>query len=77
MILLCITAVLGHYLLIKCYEAAEVSVVQPFAYFQLLFVTIIGILAFNEKLELRIFLGAAIIIGAGLFTLNRANKSNS
>jgi drug/metabolite transporter (DMT)-like permease len=77
MILLCISAVLGHYLLIKCYEAAEVSIVQPFAYFQLLFVTIIGISIFSEELELRTLLGAVIIIGAGLFTLYRSNKANS
>ena len=77
MILLCITAVLGHYLLIKCYESAEVSVVQPFAYFQLLFITIIGISIFNEKLEPHIFIGASIIIGAGLFTLYREKKSIS
>jgi len=77
MILLCISAVLGHYLLIKCYEAAEVSIVQPFAYFQLLFVTIIGISIFSEELELRTLLGAVIIIGAGLFTLYRSNKPSS
>ena len=76
MILLCLTAVLGHYLLIKCYEAAEVSVVQPFAYFQLLFITIIGVLIFNENLDLRILIGASIIIGSGLFTLYRENKSS-
>ncbi len=77
MILLCFTAVLGHYLLIKCYEAAEVTVVQPFAYFQLLFVTIIGITIFNEDLEFRTLLGAVIIIGAGLFTFYRSNKASS
>ena len=29
----------GHWLLIKCYELAEASVLQPFAYFHLVFVT--------------------------------------
>ena len=33
--LLCLTGVAGHWLLIKCYEVAQASAVQPFAYFQL------------------------------------------
>ncbi len=32
---LCITGVTGHWLLIRCYEVAEASAVQPFAYLQL------------------------------------------
>ena len=35
---LCAMGVLGHFLLIKVYEVAEAGTVQPFAYFQLVFV---------------------------------------
>jgi drug/metabolite transporter (DMT)-like permease len=35
--LLCLTGAGGHFLLIKCYEVAEASAVQPFAYLQLVF----------------------------------------
>ena len=49
--LLCILACLAHYLLIKCYELSEASSLQPFAYLQLLFATIIGLWIFSEKLE--------------------------
>ena len=48
---LCITGVTGHFLLIKTYEVAEASAVQPFAYLQLVFATSIGISVFGEKLE--------------------------
>ena len=34
---LCVTGALGHWLLIRCYEVAEASAVQPFAYLQLVF----------------------------------------
>ena len=44
MALLCVTGALGHWLLIKCYEVAEASSVQPFAYFQLPFASAIGVL---------------------------------
>ena len=77
MLFLCSTAVLGHYFLIRCYEASEVSVVQPFAYLQLVFVTIIGVLVFNETLELNILLGVTIVVTAGIFTFHRSNKVTS
>ena len=37
------TAVASNWLMLKTYEAAEASAVQPFAYFQILFVTVIGL----------------------------------
>ena len=77
MLFLCMTAVLGYYFLIRCYEASEVSVVQPFAYLQLVFVTIIGVLVFNETLELNILLGVTIVVTAGIFTFYRSNKVTS
>ena len=72
--LLCLTGALGHWLLIRCYEVAEASAVQPFAYFQMVFATLVGILVFGEVLEISTLLGAAIIVGAGLFTLWRERQ---
>ncbi|MDU9004085.1 DMT family transporter [Sedimentitalea todarodis] len=71
MITLCITGVLGHWLLIRCYEAAEASAVQPFAYFQLVFASLLGLLVFGETLRDNVAIGTAIIVAAGLFTLWR------
>jgi drug/metabolite transporter (DMT)-like permease len=68
---LCITGVTGHWLLIKCYEVAEASAVQPFAYLQLVFAAIIGISLFAETVRLNVAIGAAIIVAAGLFTFWR------
>jgi drug/metabolite transporter (DMT)-like permease len=68
---LCITGALGHYTLIKCYEVAEASAVQPFAYLQLPFVTAIGVLFFSETIRPNVAIGAAIVVAAGLFTLWR------
>jgi drug/metabolite transporter (DMT)-like permease len=68
---LCCTAVLGHWLLIKAYDLAEASAIQPFAYFQLPFVSLLGFLLFSETLRLNVLIGAAIVVGAGLFTLWR------
>jgi drug/metabolite transporter (DMT)-like permease len=64
---LCLTGATGHWLLIKCYEVAEASAVQPFAYLQFVFVAIIGLTVFNEVLRTNVALGAALIVAAGLF----------
>jgi drug/metabolite transporter (DMT)-like permease len=74
MIALCITGVTGHWLLIKTYDVAEASQVQPFAYFQLVFAAALGLLVFGETLELNVALGAALVVAAGLFTLWRARQ---
>ncbi len=71
MTLLCMTGALGHWLLIKTYEVAEASAVQPFAYFQLVFGAILGITVFSEELRPNVAIGVAIVIAAGLFTLAR------
>lgn len=72
--LLCLFSMSAHFLLIKAYEAAEVSAVQPFAYLQLVFVSFVGVLVFNEVLETHVVFGAVIVIAAGLFTLWRERQ---
>ena len=71
---LCITGVTGHWLLIRCYEVAEASAVQPFAYLQLVFAAIIGISAFGETVRPNVAIGAALIVAAGLFTFWRERQ---
>ncbi|WP_111732411.1 DMT family transporter [Roseovarius amoyensis] len=68
---LCVTGALGHYTLIKCYELAEASAVQPFAYLQLAFASVLGISLFGETIRPNVAAGAALIVAAGLFTLWR------
>jgi drug/metabolite transporter (DMT)-like permease len=75
MALLCLTGASGHWLLIKCYEVAEASAVQPFAYMQLIFGTGFGILIFSEVLRPNVAVGAAIVMAAGLFTFWRENRA--
>jgi drug/metabolite transporter (DMT)-like permease len=74
MALLCCTAALGHWLLIRTYEVAEASAVQPFAYFQLLWAAALGVTLFGETLAPNVLLGGAVVVGAGLFTLWRSRK---
>jgi drug/metabolite transporter (DMT)-like permease len=73
---LCMTAAGGHFLLIKCYEVAEASAVQPFAYLQLPIASAIGIFVFSESLRQNVAIGAALIVSAGLFTLWRERQKS-
>jgi len=74
MALLCVTGATGHWLLIRCYEVAEASAVQPFAFLQLVFASAIGITVFSETLDTNVAIGAAIVVSAGLYTLWRERK---
>ena len=74
MAILCVTGALGHFTLIKCYEVAEASAVQPFAYLQLVFASAIGLTLFSEVMEPNVMIGATIVVLAGLFTLWRERQ---
>lgn len=74
---LCLLGALGHWLLIKCYEVAEASAVQPFAYLQLVFASSIGIFIFGETLRINVAIGGAVVVLAGLFTLWRVRTKTS
>ena len=77
MLALCITGATGHYLLIKTYEVAEASAVQPFAYLQLVFVSVIGLFVFHEDLRTNVVIGAGLVISAGVFALWRARRATA
>lgn len=74
MALLCVTGAAGHFTLIKTYDVAEASAVQPFAFLQLVFAATLGITLFGETLDLNVALGAGLIVSAGLFTLWRERR---
>ncbi len=77
LLILCLMSVAGHWLLIKTYETAEASAVQPFAYLQLPFAAAVGMTIFSETLRLNVAIGASIIVGAGLFTLWRERQTQT
>lgn len=63
------TAVVSNWLMLKTYEAAEASAVQPFAYLQIVFVSVIGITVYGEHLAPAVAAGTAIVVAAGLYAL--------
>jgi len=55
-------------------RSGEVSVVTPFRYTRLVFALILAAILFDERPDLQMLLGSALIVGSGLFTLARARR---
>ena len=75
MAMLCVTGVAGHWTLIRCYDVAEASAVQPFAYLHFVFASAVGVFVFSEDLKVNVMIGAGLIVAAGLFTLWREHRT--
>jgi drug/metabolite transporter (DMT)-like permease len=67
-------SVLSHWLLLKCYEATEAARVQPYAYLQIVFITIIGITIYGERLDPAVAIGTCVVVAAGLFALTQDRR---
>jgi drug/metabolite transporter (DMT)-like permease len=68
--LLIVTALLGalsHYALIKAFDHAEASAVQPYSYTLLVWVTLLGALVFGDFPDGWTILGAAVIVASSLY----------
>ena len=68
-------SVLSNILLQRTYETVEASVVQPFAYLQIVFVAMIGVTFFDEALMPHVVLGVAVVVAAGIFALILQRRS--
>jgi len=66
-----VLAALGELLVIKALEVAQAVVIAPMQYTLLLWGTIYGYLIFAELPDLWTWIGAAIIMATGLYTLHR------
>ncbi|MDA0703649.1 MAG: DMT family transporter [Proteobacteria bacterium] len=57
---------LSHFILIKAFEAAEASLLAPFAYVQIVSATLLGFIVFGDLPDRWTITGAAVIIAANL-----------
>ena len=64
----------GHLCLIKAFQAAPASVVAPFSYSSLVWATIFGFVVWGDVPIWSTALGAALIIGSGLYIFLREKK---
>ena len=77
MITVGLISTLPHFLLIPSLTLAEASVVAPFGYVGLLFATLWGMIFFDAYPDAYTYLGAAIIVAAGVYVWHRENRKRS
>ncbi|WP_457582951.1 DMT family transporter [Ensifer canadensis] len=65
----------GHLLVVKAFQAAPVSLLAPFAYFEIVTATALGYLIFGDFPSISKWLGIAIIVVSGLFMIWRERQA--
>lgn len=65
---------LGHFLVIRAFERAEVSLIAPFAYTELIWATVAGLIVFGDFPDAFTIAGAVVIAGSGIYVLARERK---
>lgn len=65
---------LAHIFLTESYRLAEASLIAPFDYASMVWALILGYLVFAELPDALVYVGAAIIAGAGLFVIWRERQ---
>ena len=71
-LMICFLGTSAHYFVIKAYHYSEASLLQPFNYLQLVVVSLIGMIFFNETLEIPVLIGSLMVVSSGLFTFWRS-----
>jgi len=61
-------------LLTACYRYADTSTIAPFEYTSMLFAIAIGVQFFGETIQATTLIGAAIVIGSGVFIIYREHR---
>jgi drug/metabolite transporter (DMT)-like permease len=62
---------LGYHALTYAMRTGEVSAVTPFRYTRLIFAMVLAMVLFGERPDLATWIGAALVVGSGLFALTR------
>jgi len=71
MLVVALIALVSHYIFTLAFAHADVSVLAPFEYTALVWATIIGYVVWSDFPATEVWIGAAIIIGCGLYVIHR------
>lgn len=63
--------VAGYHALTYAMRTGEVSAVTPFRYTRLIFAMVLAMVLFHERPDLATWIGAALVVGSGIFALTR------
>ena len=69
-----VIGIVAYYSIVSAMRIGDISFVTPFRYSRILFALVIGIGVFGENPDALTLIGAAIIVGSGLYTLWREGR---
>ncbi len=67
---------MAHLCMISAFDRAEASLLAPYNYTKLIWVSVLGYLIFNDVPSLDMWIGAIIIVSAGFYVLYRERNIN-
>jgi drug/metabolite transporter (DMT)-like permease len=67
----------GQWIVVLAFRYADASVLAPFSYTQLLWVSILGFIIFGEVPDIWTVIGAAFVVASGLYTAHRERVRRS
>ena len=70
-LLIGVASTAGQWIVVLAFRYADASVLAPFSYTQLLWVSILGFLVFGEVPDIWTITGTAFIVASGLYTAHR------
>ncbi len=76
-ILIGVASTAGQWIVVLAFRYADASVLAPFSYTQLLWVSLLGFLIFGEVPDVWTVTGAAFIVASGLYTAHREHLRRS
>ena len=76
-ILIGIASTAGQWIVVLAFRYADASVLAPFSYTQLLWVSVLGFVIFGEIPDIWTVTGAAFIVASGLYTAHRERVRHS
>ena len=76
-ILIGVASTAGQWIVVLAFRYADASVLAPFSYTQLLWVSVLGFLVFGEVPDVYTITGAAFIVASGLYTAHRERVRRS
>ncbi len=66
----------GHYALTRAFQAAPLTVTQPFTFLQLVWATLLGMAAFGEPFDPWVIAGGGVIIASVTYIAHREGAAN-
>jgi drug/metabolite transporter (DMT)-like permease len=76
-ILIGVASTAGQWIVVLAFRYADASVLAPFSYIQLLWVSILGFVIFGEVPDIWTVSGAIFIVASGLYTAHRERVRRS